>query len=102
SLFAVIQTGTIAAVGVSFFKFLAYFVPAFSEDIVLLGIGSFKVSPAQVLSIGLICLLTYINTRGVKTGKIIQTIFTSTKILSIGGLILFGFIFIKWDVWNAN
>src|SRR4051812_28945589 len=38
SLFAVIQTGTIAAVGVSFFKFLAYFIPAFSEDNVLFGI----------------------------------------------------------------
>src|ERR1700753_2066293 len=47
SLFTVIQTGTIAAVGVSFYKFLAYFVPAVGEDKVLLTIGSFKVSPAQ-------------------------------------------------------
>src|ERR1700761_9301059 len=36
SLFTVIQTGTIAAVGVSFYKFLAYFIPAVSEDHVLL------------------------------------------------------------------
>src|SRR5678815_428240 len=59
SLFAVIQTGTIAAVGVSFFKFLAYFIPSFSEDSVLLSIGSFKISPAQLLSVLLVVLLTY-------------------------------------------
>src|SRR5678809_1203095 len=61
SLFAVIQTGTIAAVGVSFFKFLAYFVPAFSEDAVLFSMGSLKISPAQLLSVLLLVFLTYIN-----------------------------------------
>ncbi|HZG24147.1 MAG TPA: amino acid permease, partial [Chitinophagaceae bacterium] len=95
SLFTVIQTGTIAAVGVSFFKFLAYFIPAFSEDIVLAGIGPFKISPAQVLSILLIVVLTYINAGGIKWGKIVQTTFTSTKVLSIGGLIVFGFLFTR-------
>src|SRR4028119_123690 len=95
SLFTVIQTGTIAAVGVSFFKFLAYFVPAFSEDIILASIGSLKISPAQVLSILLIVMLTYINAGGVRWGKIVQTTFTSTKVLSIGGLIVFGFLFTR-------
>lgn len=102
SLFAVIQTGTIAAVGVSFSKFLAYLVPAVSEDLVLFSVGSFTVSPAQVLAIGIIFFLTYINTKGVKGGKVIQTIFTLTKILSIAGLIAFGFIYFKADVWKAN
>jgi len=32
SFFSVIQTGTIAAVGVAFSKFAAYLIPAFSED----------------------------------------------------------------------
>jgi len=102
SLFAVIQTGTIAAVGVSFFKFLAYFLPQFSEDIVFLSIGSFAVSPAQLASIGLIFLLTYLNTKGIKGGKIVQTIFTITKVLSIGGLIVFGFIHLKPTIWEQN
>jgi len=102
SLFAVIQTGTIAAVGVSFSKFLAYFLPWASEDLVLFSIGTFTVSPAQLIAIGLIVFLTYVNKKGVKGGKIIQTIFTSTKILSLVGLILFGFIFLKQDVWTAN
>ncbi|SOD11949.1 APC family permease [Pedobacter xixiisoli] len=102
SLFAVIQTGTIAAVGVSFYKFLAYFIPSVSEDLVLFSIGSFKVSPAQVLAIGLIFILTYINTKGVKGGKWIQLIFTLTKIASIAGLIIFGFVFFKSDVVSIN
>lgn len=103
SLFTVIQTGTIAAVCVSFFKFLAYFFPFFSEDLVAFRIGdAFKVSPAQLSSIGLLFILTYLNTRGVKLGKIIQNTFTTTKLLSLLGLILFGFIYLKPDVWQAN
>src|SRR5678815_1050414 len=51
SFFAVIQTGTIAAVGVAFSKFMAYIIPAVSEDLVVLDIGLIKISPAQLLSI---------------------------------------------------
>src|ERR1700742_4167433 len=47
SFFAVIQTGTIAAVGVAFAKFAAYLFPALSEDLVLFNIGSLKISHAQ-------------------------------------------------------
>ena len=47
-------------------------------------------------------MLTYINTRGVKSGKIIQNTFTLTKLASLFGLIIFGFIMLKPDVWHAN
>lgn len=102
SFFAVIQTGTIAAVGVAFSKFTAYLWPAVSEDIILFKLGSITVSPAQVLAIVIIILLTYINTKGVKGGKIIQTSFTMTKLVSLFGLIIFGFIMLKPDIWEAN
>jgi APA family basic amino acid/polyamine antiporter len=102
SFFAVIQTGTIAAVGVAFSKFMAYIVPQVSEDIVLLDLGFLKISPAQIVSIIIIVLLTYINSRGIQGGKAIQTTFTVTKILSLFGLILFGFIMIDGDVWQNN
>lgn len=102
SFFAVIQTGTIAAVGVAFAKFTAYLVPAVSEDIILLDAGFLKISPAQLVSIFIIIVLTYINSRGVKEGKTIQTTFTVTKILSLFGLIAFGFILMKGEVWKAN
>ena len=102
SFFTVIQTATIAAVGVAFSKFLAYLIPGVSEDLVALDLGFMKISPAQLVSIALIVLLTYINTRGVKEGKFIQTSFTVTKLLSLFGLIIFGLIFLKPDVWSAN
>ncbi|MDN5285241.1 MAG: amino acid transporter, partial [Mucilaginibacter sp.] len=85
SFFAVIQTGTIAAVGVAFSKFTAYLIPAFSEDNILLNLGFMKISAAQVVSIILIIFLTFINTRGVKGGKLIQNTFTLTKLLSLFG-----------------
>ncbi len=102
SLFAVIQTGTIAAVGVAFSKFTAYLIPAVSEDNILFHAGWFKISAAQIVSIVLIIFLTFINTRGVKSGKIIQNTFTLTKLASLFGLIIFGFIMLKGDVWHAN
>ncbi|WP_374951662.1 APC family permease [Mucilaginibacter sp.] len=102
SFFAVIQTGTIAAVGVAFSKFTAYLIPAVSEDNILFQQGFLKISAAQVVSIVLIFLLTYINTKGVKGGKVIQTTFTLTKLLSLFGLIIFGFLAFKSDIWTAN
>jgi APA family basic amino acid/polyamine antiporter len=102
SFFTVIQTATIAAVGVAFAKFTAYLVPQLSEDLVALDLGFLKISPAQLLSIVVIVLLTYINTRGVRSGKIIQTTFTVTKLLSLFGLIVFGLWSFQADVWSAN
>ena len=102
SFFAVIQTGTIAAVGVAFSKFLAYLVPSVSEDLVAFNLGFIKISPAQLVSIALIIFLTIINTRGIKSGKLIQTTLTTIKLLSLLGLIVFGLILLKPAVWSAN
>ncbi|HLD52700.1 MAG TPA: amino acid permease [Sediminibacterium sp.] len=105
SFFSVIQTGTIAAVGVAFCKFAAYFFPflEMNESDVLFLLGPFKIYPAQFVSIFIIVLLTYINTKGVQGGKMIQTVFTVTKLLSLFGLIVFGFLLgANAEVWNAN
>ncbi len=103
SFFAVIQTGTIAAVAVGFAKFAGYFIPALTwEGVNTFNLLGLKVHFAQLVAIALIILLTLINTRGIQTGKIIQTIFTSTKLLSLFGLIIAGFIAFNWDVWHAN
>lgn len=103
SFFAVIQTGTIAAVGVGFSKFAAYLYHPLSDENILYEIGAFKLNAAQIVSIITIVLLTYINSRGVKNSKILQTILTIIKILSLFGLIVFGFILAaKADIWNAN
>jgi APA family basic amino acid/polyamine antiporter len=101
--FSVIQTGTIAAVAVAFAKFTAYLIPSFSEQHILLDAGFVKVSAAQIVAIISIVLLTYINTRGIRNGKIIQTVFTLAKLLSLFGLIIFGFLIgAKHEVWSAN
>lgn len=102
SFFSVIQTATIAAVAVAFAKFTAYIFPVISEDNIALNVGFLTISPAQILSIAVIVLLTYINTRGIKSGKLIQTTFTLTKLLSLFGLILFGLLAFKPEVWQQN
>jgi APA family basic amino acid/polyamine antiporter len=102
SFFSVIQTATIAAVGVAFAKFTAYLVPAFSEDKIAVNLGFLTISPAQLLSIAVIVLLTYINTRGVKSGKTLQTTFTLTKLASLFGLLIFGLLAFKPEIWKAN
>src|SRR5438874_2470444 len=61
SFFAVIQTATIAAVGVAFSRFTSYLIPQVGEKNILLQIGNFHVSAAQVLAILLIVFLTYTN-----------------------------------------
>jgi APA family basic amino acid/polyamine antiporter len=102
SFFAVIQTATIAAVGVAFAKFTAYIFPVFSEDAVALNLGFLKISPAQLLSIFVIVLLTFINSRGIKNGKIIQTTFTLAKLISLFCLIIFGLVAFDHTVWQNN
>lgn len=103
SFFAVIQTGTIAAVGVAFSKFAAYLFPALSDENILFTIYSFKLNAAQIVSIITIVFLTYLNSRGVKDSKTLQTVLTIIKIASIIGLILFGFVLAaNSDIWAAN
>jgi APA family basic amino acid/polyamine antiporter len=102
SFFSVIQTATIAAVGVAFSRFTAYLIPEVSESNIIADLGFIKISAAQVLAIAMITFLTYTNTRGVKGGKIIQSTFTVTKLVSLFGLIVFGFLLAKQSFWSEN
>jgi len=102
SSFTVIQTATIAAVGVAFSRFTAYLIPEVGESVFVISVGNFHISAAQVLSIAMIIFLTYTNTKGIKGGKIIQTTFTTIKLLSLFGLIILGFLLVKHSFWNEN
>jgi basic amino acid/polyamine antiporter, APA family len=104
SFFAVIQTATIAAVGVAFSKFLGTFEPRLGtgEKGLLADLGFIKLYSGQFVAIAIIILLTIINTRGQKESKLIQLFFTSAKLIALFGLIIFGFLLVKESFWNEN
>lgn len=101
-LFTVIQTGTIAAVAMAFGKFTAYLIPALNDSAPIFQSGTFKITWVQILAIFIILLLTYINTKGLKNGKILQDVFTTSKILALLGIIVFGFFLVKDSQWTEN
>jgi APA family basic amino acid/polyamine antiporter len=97
--FLVIGTATIAAVGVAFSRFTGIFIPGIAEDKYLIEpirVGSssyaFSLSTAQLLAIVMIVLLTALNTRGLKFGKIVQNIFTTAKTGALFALIVLGIV----------
>ncbi|WP_312089808.1 amino acid permease [Chryseobacterium sp.] len=96
-LFTVIQTGTIAAVAMAFGKFTAYLVPWLNYSDPIFQSGEFQITYIQILAIFVILLLTYINTRGVESGKLLQNLFTGSKILALLGLIALGFILVDFS-----
>jgi basic amino acid/polyamine antiporter, APA family len=93
TVFTVIQSGTIAAVAVAFTKFTAVFIPALNPENILFSAGPLSVSASSVFAMGSILLLTYTNSLGVETGKWIQNIFTSTKLLALLAIIIIGIAF---------
>jgi basic amino acid/polyamine antiporter, APA family len=94
TLFLVIQTGTIAAVAVAFARYLGVIFPAISakawiiSPIALSSKYAASLSVQQFVAVLMIIFLTFLNTLGVRLGKLIQNIFTVTKALSLLGLIL--------------
>ncbi len=95
TFFLVMQTGTIAAVAIAFAKFLGVLFPWISETHWLflwghLGPLSLGVNTEQLIAVAMIALLTGINLRGVRTGALVQNIFTSAKVLALLGLIALG------------
>src|SRR5882762_7185329 len=101
TLFLVIQTGTIAAVAVGFARYTGVLVPWFSESNYLIPPVRFggwfsgyavSLSTAQFLGLAMIALLTFMNTRGLRLGKIVQNVFTTAKTGALIALILLGII----------
>jgi APA family basic amino acid/polyamine antiporter len=97
TLFLVIQTGTIAAVGVGFAKYLGQLWPAIAENQywikpIALGQSGYAISlsTAQVIGISMILLLTWMNTQGLQLGKWVQNVFTIAKTGALIALIVLG------------
>ncbi len=92
SVFTVIQTGVIAAVAVAFARYVGVFLPVFDEKNILISIWKIEISTTQLLAVAMVFFLTFLNTRGINNGRIIQRIFTSAKILALLGLIVAGLV----------
>jgi basic amino acid/polyamine antiporter, APA family len=93
--FLVIQCGSIAAVAVGFAKFSGVLFPRISESNVLFHLGTLPVNTTQLVGMLMILFLTWLNTRGIVTGKTVQNIFTSTKVIALFGFIVVGLIITK-------
>lgn len=103
SLLLVIQTATIAAVCIAVGKFLGILFPQISSNIYLINLPHLQISTQQICALVICCLLTFINSRGIKYGVITQNIFTITKVLSIVGIIVFGiFLGCNYETISAN
>lgn len=99
TLFTVIQTGTIAAVCVGFGRYAGVLFPFISEDRYIIPPVHFSsgyalsLSVAQLLAVVVIAFLTWMNTRGIDYGKLVQNIFTSAKTVALVALIVLGIAF---------
>jgi basic amino acid/polyamine antiporter, APA family len=91
TLFLVIQTGTIAAVAVAFAKYTGVFIPWISAQNYLLGSGQYGITSQRLLAIAVLVLLTLVNQRGIRTGAVVQNVFTFAKTAALLGLIGLGF-----------
>src|SRR2546423_13109904 len=99
TLFLVIQSGTIAAVAIGFARYLGVLFPSISPTAWIvppIALGSkyaISLSVQQLIAILMTVFITFLNTLGVRLGKLIQNIFTSAKTLSLIGLIFLGIVF---------
>ena len=100
--FLVIQCGSIAAVAVGFAKFTGVLIPWISEKNILFSLGPLNVNSTQIVAMASILFLTWINTRGIVTGKTVQNIFSSTKVIVLLGFIILGLLVSRgagaWDI----
>ena len=100
TLFVVIQTGTVAAVAVAFGKFLGVLWPAMTPDLyswfphfsfTLTGAPvNVGLSPQRVAALVTVWVLTWINIRGVRQGKLVQTTLTIAKVGVLALLVILG------------
>jgi APA family basic amino acid/polyamine antiporter len=101
--FLVIECGTIAAVAVAFAKFSGVLFPWVSEKNILFQAGPLKIKSTMIVAIGMISFLTWLNTRGIVTGKTVQNFFSSTKVIALFGFIAIGFLATKnLNSWEIN
>ena len=101
--FLVIETGLIAAVSMAFAKFAAVLMPFLFEPFELFTIGGYTITTIQLTAFLVLNLLTFINIQGIELGKMVQNLFTGTKIMALAMLIFIGiYVGINGFYWRVN
>ena len=102
TVFTVIQTGVIAAIAVTFANYSAIFFPSL-DDVIFAMESGFAFTNSKLLAVFSIILLTYINTKGVQSGKTVQLILTSAKLIALFALIILGlYVGLKTNILSDN
>jgi basic amino acid/polyamine antiporter, APA family len=83
TLFLVIQSGFNAAVAIGFAKFLGGVGLRAGEADIVLSLGGFTLSRAQLVATAVIAVLTGINARGLREGALVQNVCTVLKVGAI-------------------
>lgn len=103
-IFAVVQTGVIAALAVGFAQYFAVLVPAASNDVLagttfaLFGKAlTLSITPAKLVAVGSIVLLTIVNILGLRRGAVFTNAASWLKFAAMAGLVVLGIAFGKGD-----
>ncbi len=101
--FLVIETGLIAAVSMAFAKFAAVLMPSLFEPFELFKIGGYTITTIQLTAFLVLNFLTFINIQGIELGKMVQNLFTGTKIMALAMLIFIGiYVGVNGFYWRLN
>jgi APA family basic amino acid/polyamine antiporter len=83
-----INTGFIAAVSVAFAKYLGVFLPGIGEGTALFAVGGYSFTTAQAVALVVIAALTWLNITGLRTGAMVQNVFTIAKVAAVAVLVV--------------
>ncbi len=89
-VFAVIQSGSIAALAVGFADYLGAFFPVVAAHTAIVHIGGWTLTRGDIVAVLAIVLLTAVNVVGLKRGSALINIATWAKFVAIGIFVLLG------------
>jgi len=89
-VFAVIQSGSIAALAVGFADYLGAFFPVVAAHARMVSIGGWSLTRGDIVAVAAIVLLTWVNVVGLRRGSALINVATWAKFVAIGAFVLLG------------
>jgi APA family basic amino acid/polyamine antiporter len=100
TLLLAINTGFVAAVAVAFTKALGFFVPGIGEEHVAFSVLGLTFTTAQLAGLVVIAVLTWVNVTGLRTGAMVQNLFTLAKLAALAVLVAMAVVTAKGSTGN--